>query len=77
MLLPAGRFLKFLHFQIPELFIETFEDLDPQEGHDDRETFLDVFSTHWFDLTISTDRKRVAEHIIGLARWARVILTAM
>ncbi|KAK2794469.1 hypothetical protein FQN50_009901 [Emmonsiellopsis sp. PD_5] len=65
------HYIKFFHFHITDDFLRQFETLDPTD--DNREAYLQVDSTDWFDMSQQKGRKKFVRHILGLVAWADAI----
>ncbi|PGH30947.1 hypothetical protein GX50_06304 [[Emmonsia] crescens] len=63
-------YIKFFHFNITEGFVHRFETLLPTDENSDMAAYLQVHSTHWFDMREHTGRKYFVRHILGLVEWA-------
>lgn len=71
-ILVAGTYVMFLNAEIPLELATELEDLSPEDtGPCGSESLLYISSTRWFNLMTASGRMCIAQHLLGLGKWAK------
>ncbi|KAK2810948.1 hypothetical protein FQN50_002539 [Emmonsiellopsis sp. PD_5] len=64
------HYIKFFRLHITDEFRRQFESLAPTDRNLGTDSYLQVDSTHWFDMSESKGRANFVRHLLGLIEWA-------